>query len=656
MGLEIVGPHPLASDDQGRAHCRIATLFPAGNMLITLPGIHATQRVEYVATVNRRRAEHGIGPLTPEEESEAWDTAVDLIIDEGLILIRPAPDQMDLAFRADEILQQLAPKHRIRFLYVRNEKVRQAIKHRGECWRINQLAKSTAELTHFIQHSRIAIGGQEIYYYNPSAGIRLLTCATFGQLAALADETLRAHLLEIQHYSARTSRQGNREIGFFMAGPCFSSTNFAEMDFRTMNGPALRAAHSRLYDEFEAAVPDAFRHDDLSVPEWRSQMYAALIGEEEEAISEARLLRLGSEFYMQVQWLPGGRIEDGEVIFDSVFRKRTVDAELEALRDQKCLEILWNYIREYSDVEYINVGRVIGSLSRRPAFYGRRDVYVAVFKQRKHPREIVHIIRMQKWGVREHLDEGRDLLEAIIRSEAYTDYILDRRLACRQLCMHVPPQLTAKKITEEYRGYQNRFHGTMIWSTYFQRDYIAGTATDKIPPYRFQDPAFALAFARLLGQAAAPNLIVGRSDQGGNVLFDDGDEVVLEDEQGLPREIVVADLTGTFADYLSDPRDLAPSYAESVVKRLGMLADPDAFLAAYLDAFEAQFLAIQQEYFRQERAFDTLFRHLDHGQPGSLPDRWRHVLQRLRNADPRALREIIAERVYAGDPRAGTGA
>jgi hypothetical protein len=255
---------------------------------------------------------------------------------------------------------------------------------------------------------------------------------------------------------------------------------------------------------------------------------------------------------------------------------------------------------------------------------------------------------MQKWGVREHLDDGRDLLESIIRSEAYTDYILDRRLACRQLCMHLPPQLTAKKLTEEYRGHQGRFHGTIIWTTYFQRDYIGGTATDKIPAYRFQDPAFALAFARLLGQAAAPNLLVGRSDQGGNVLFDDGDEVVLEDEGGIPREIVVADLTGTFADYLSDATDLAASYADPIAKRLDAVSDPDAFVNAYLDAFVAQFQAIQQEYRRHERAFDTLFKHLDHGEQGSLPDRWRRVLIRLRSANPHDLREIIAQGVYGG--------
>ena len=65
-----------------------------------------------------------------------------------------------------------------------------------------------------------------------------------------------------------------------------------------------------------------------------------------------------------------------------------------------------------------------------------------------------------------------------------------------------------------------------IWSTYFQRDYIRGIASDKIPACRFEDPAYALQFARLLGRAAAPNMIVGRCDLNGQVLFDDGDEVV----------------------------------------------------------------------------------------------------------------------------------
>jgi hypothetical protein len=86
--------------------------------------------------------------------------------------------------------------------------------------------------------------------------------------------------------------------------------------------------------------------------------------------------------------------------------------------------------------------------------------------------------------------------------------------------VHEPsPPLTAKKLTEEYRGNQARYHGTIIWSTYFHRDYICGIATDKLPLYRFHDTAFAMAFARLMGQAAASNMIVGRSDVNAGGIF-----------------------------------------------------------------------------------------------------------------------------------------
>ena len=120
----------------------------------------------------------------------------------------------------------------------------------------------------------------------------------------------------------------------------------------------------------------------------------------------------------------------------------------------------------------------------------------------------------------------------------------------------------------------------MIWSPYFERDYIRGMATDKIPPQRLADAAFASRLARLLGQAAAPNMIVGRCDLQGRVVFDDGDEVVIENEAGLPVEIVVADQTGTFADYRTDLEHFAAEYAEPVNRRLPLLADPEEFAAA----------------------------------------------------------------------------
>ncbi len=139
MPPNILGEHPLAKDGNGKLKSRIATVFPFANTIVTLPGIHATQRLAYVDWLRRQRQELGLAPLSREEEAGEWQNSVDLIMEDDAILIRPDPDNMEVAFRADELLQQLVPKHQVRFLLVRNEKVRAAIKQRGECWRISPL-------------------------------------------------------------------------------------------------------------------------------------------------------------------------------------------------------------------------------------------------------------------------------------------------------------------------------------------------------------------------------------------------------------------------------------------------------------------------------------------------------------------------------------
>ena len=88
---------------------------------------------------------------------------------------------------------------------------------------------------------------------------------------------------------------------------------------------------------------------------------------------------------------------------------------------------------------------------------------------------------MQKWGVREHLDDGKSLLDAIIESEEYTEYILDRRLGCRQLGMNLPRRSPPAGSARRYTGHRRDLYGVQIWSPYFERDYIRGMATDKIP-------------------------------------------------------------------------------------------------------------------------------------------------------------------------------
>lgn len=639
----LIGDHPLAKNADGKLKSRIATVFPFGNTIVTLPGIHATQRMIYVDALAHQRMEQGLEPLSREEESAEWRNSVDLIIEDDTVLIRPDPNDMPLSFRADELLQELVPKHRIKFLLVRNHRVRSAIKERGERWRISRLPRTSDEMDHMIAASRIAIRGNELYYYSKATGTRFLTIEGFSQLADLGESSLRRHLAEIREYSAGINRHGCAEVAFFMAGDGISKADFAPHDFDTLDSETLRAVYETLRQKFAQSVPVKFHEDNICILEWRNAMYAALIGEDEKSISEEALLGLGSEFFMQIEWLPGGRIEEGELIFDSVLdlAEETNDPELRRLCDDKCRGFIFNFVREYGDLEYVNIGRVASSLSQRRQSLGRRDVYIAQVKQRGIPEEIVKIVRMQKWGIREHLNDGKKLLDAIIQSEEYTEYILDRRLGCRQLGMNLPPRTTAKRISERYVGPRRDLCNAMIWSPYFERDYIRGMATDKIPPQRLANAAFASRLARLLGQAAAPNMIVGRCDSQGCIVFDDGDEVVLESDTGLPVEIVVADQVGTFADYRTDLDHFAAEYAAVVNRRLLLLTDPEEFAALYIDAFVARFSKIQLEYRKRKRAFDTLFKHRPRDEAGSFAYRWECILDRLRRAVPQELGHLV---------------
>jgi hypothetical protein len=646
----IIGEHPLAKDTHGKLLSRIATVFPYGNTIVTLPGIHATQRMAYVDLLSRQRLELGLPPLNREEESDQWRDSVDLIMEDGAILIRPDPDNMEIAFRADELLQQLIPKYTVRFLLASNIKVRSAIKQRGECWRISPLPKTPAEMKAMIASSKIAIRGEELYYYSKTMGTRFLTYEEFARLGAMDDDALRQHLAEIQAFSSSVNRHGKSEVAFFMVDDSFSKADFAHHDFTSIDSTALRTVYDSLTQKFHDAVAPEFRYDNLEQLEWRNSMYAALIGDDETIISEESLLGLSSEFFMQIEWLPGGRIQEGELIFDPAFdmADETNDPALQRLCDEKCRGFTYNFVREFGDLEYVNIGRVIGSLSHRDVTPGRRDVYIAQIKQRGIENEIIKIIRMQKWGIREHLDDGKRLLEAIIQSEEYTEYILDRRLGCRQLGMNMPPQTTAKRISERYTGPRRDLQDTMIWSPYFERDYIRGMATDKIPLQKLANPEFARRLAQLLGQSAAPNLIVGRSDKFGRVIFDDGDEVLAVGPDGLPADIVVSDQMGTFADYRAELEHFAADYAGPVNRRISLVPDPEEFAAFYVEGFELRLGKIQTEYQKRKRAFDMLFKHRPRDEAGSFAYRWECVLDRLRRAEPHNLGQLIRSYITVG--------
>lgn len=644
---EIIGPHPLETE-RGGGHY-VGTVFPFDMVVLSGPGVHALQKMEYINRINAQRAESGLLPLTSEKVRNKVGNSVDLIIRGGTVFIRPHPDQMFLTFMADEILQKVVPKHRIKFLYLNNATIRRAIEVRGECWRINHPPKSFFEERRMIRESKIAIHGRPIYYYNMKTGTRFLTFDEFSRLGDLPPRELLAHMKEIREHAGRRNSRLHPELALFQADSrTLSADDFKGADFGD-DGEQPRKAHRDLLERFRAAVPGEYRRDSYDSTDWRNAMVQALSGAGDEEVSEARILGLSPEYFMKIQWLPGAHVENGGLLFDSVYEEcgpLPADPVVKELCRSGSIvkEFIFNAFRNSPEMESINIGRVEESLSGRADIQGFRGVYIMVVGFRGKRENSVKIFRMQKRDVWQFLDEGAGIGEAMPRSADYTNYILDRRLACRQLGLDVLP-LDTGKVSEIYCGLNDAYRGMRIWSTYFERDYIYGRSTEKTPDACFSDPAYAARFARLLGEAAAKNIVVGRVGPDGRPLFDDGDEIVQEDERGLPARIQVGDITGSFGDCDTPLANFAEDYARPVKARLRLVKDRRQFVDAYLLAFLEQFQLIQEKYRRRRRGFDTLFNHEKYDSANRFPDRWACTLARLDATSPREIVRSLRERI-----------
>jgi len=653
MQLELIGPHPFEKDAQGQQRTRIGTLFPDHSILFTdAPAIHACQRLGLVERLNARRIKEGQPPLSLAEEQHICARSVDLIFEEDHLLIRPNAEQMDLAFAADELLQTVISKRLIRFLSVADLRVREAIRRRGEYWRLSTIPKSYEGKQKLVFSSRVAIQGQAIYFYNRLTGTRWLTYEAFSELEKLDDAALAAHLREIAEHSIHRNRMGRPELDFFAADlRRFGPHIFAGINYEQLNHEQLRAKFAELRDHFGSAVHEGFRRDDCHSKAWAERMLSTLFLEGNEAQTEQILSGLSPEFYLQIEWLPGGRFEEGEFLFDPIFEEAAnhpEDAALQRLCDSRAQGIIFNLIRDYGDLEYINVGTVPESLSlQRPEKRSRRGVFIAELQPRSEARPIKRFARLQKWGVWEHLDEGKNLLQSIGESDEYTDYWQDRRLGCRQLGMKLTRRVIMRRLSEVYRGKNQQYRGQLIRTTYFEREYLAGVATDKLPLENYSRPGHALKLAALLGQTAATSLIVGRAlDEGTHPVFDDGDEVVREGDDGLPCEILIGDHSGSFGEYKKPLEHFAEHYAKPINIRAKYVPEPQYFAETYLAAFREQFLHVQGDYRKRRRAFDTLFKHLNYDAGGSFAYRWEAVLRRLDQADVESVVAAIREKIW----------
>lgn len=590
-------------------------------------------------------------PLTSSDRLKIWQSGVDLIVQPDVVLIRPDPDQIDRVLRADRLLQQIVSKRRIRFQLASNAKVFAALTKRGELWRIASDAVTSDEMKARIRNARMKLDGRAIYYYSPPTGTRFLTLKELRILADLNVIELHQHLTEIQRYCRCYSKRGGLEVDFFLGGAGLRAA-FRDARLSADDEQILRAEHRRLCGLFEQAVLPHLRSDDPTVPDWLQKMYDALYPLQDYVADPQEWLGLAAEFRKHVKWLPGGRLKRGHLDYDPVFDNGSgADlAGLEHQENRRARAIILNFVRDYGDLEHINVGWINESLSRaRRPERGRRDVYVVVLKRASEEHEQVHMLRMQKWDMTFRLDQGKSTETAMFETEEYAEYTQDRYLGSRRLGMNLFGPVRIGKISELYQGTKKERDGTPIWTPYFQRAYVHGIASDKVTKDRWSRAGYAERFAEVLGQAAASNIIVGRGDgatkgipdEGLVVFFDDGDEIIVE-RDGMVEDLVVMHHTGSFWHFDQPLRRFAAAYARPVTRRLEELPNPSAFARIYLDSMIDRFTDLQREYREDRHAFEHLF-HLRHvRREGNFAHRWQCVLKRLDQTDPAELKEAIA--------------
>jgi len=649
--MKLIGEKIFARDAEGGLKSRIGTMFFHTPGLVTKRGVHALQRAMWIEELNAERAAGGKAPLTAAEEEIELTESADLIFTDDFVLIRPNPDRMDLAFRADEELQKMVSKRAIRFLNTNSSKVRAALRERGENWRMARQPISQDDMAALIGKSKVAIAEKPIYYYNSLTGTRFITAGGYAVLEALDAEGFRRQISEVVTGLNKRNRLGQPEVDVFPPStPIDVKRELKSLKVEELGDEELRKACNRIAMEWRMSIPAELREETVENFEWRNSMCHCITREPNETSAEEQELVAGisPEFYRQIEWLPGARIADGEVIFDAIYDEaaRTQDPELLAMCDNRVKSFLFNTTRLFGKVAYINIGRIAQSLSRDPIKGNRRgNVYIMQYREEGTDEAKVMIIRLQKWGVAERLDEGKDLLQSIVETDEYSDYILDRRLMCLQLGMNLPRRLGYGHFTEKYRG-NNQYNGVAVRTSYFVRRYVSGTASDKIPAARYHNPAFALKFAQLMGMAAATDMIVGRRSSVTNEsLFDKNYEVVRIGADGLPEEIMITDHAGSFVDYERNFEEMVGDYASFALNRKELVADFAGFAREYVEGFKRRLAEVQQAYRERRTAFDELFSDRPYDTNGSGAYRWAKTLQRLDGCNPERIAALLKEAV-----------
>ena len=640
-GLEILGPDIFASDEIGQPLSPIAVIFPRLCLLVTGRGIHAELvgvAEEFLRTRVQRSEQRD---MTVEEEHELYENVVPMMARDSVVLLRSFPDDMERVFAADELLQRILPKKCILFTGVHIAKVREQLRRRGESWRISPPPRSSKEVYQHIRASRVHVNSNVTYYQNAQSGERFLTYEEFQRIRPLlrkAPPKALQRLNEINHLSHLLNDQGVPELSFFLPAESKLTTKPLEDLISSLQNPSSPQDLDRaeaLFDFFSlsyaVAAGDELTVDGEKYTTWQTTMFCRLYDLNEEVLEEW-LLGLSAEFHLNVRWLPGANLGGGDVVF-------------EANVEPKVRSVINYFLESWPGIISINVGRVESPLTERDATGEEREVYLVVLGLPQGKEEI-RLLRLIKWDVLHRLKQGFPLSQAINDTLSYRDYILDRLKAAASLKLPILSYSTIQ-FGEHLPGIGE------VPIFFFDRCYVAGMVTDKIPLPFYAKKGFIVRLARLLGMAAAASLVLGRaSHRSGELFFDDGDEVIQLDQEKLPERLIISETTGSFTDSTTPILELLLQCFKSLAAHLekargretpkvDLLAAVDAFTGALTGEIGRMQSLLQDDAAGLRSLFDTRT-----AEPGSVRARWENMLNRLAATDQAEIRQAATASEY----------
>ncbi len=335
------------------------------------------------------------------------------------------------------------------------------------------------------------------------------------------------------------------------------------------------------------------------------------------------------EFHLNVRWLPGAGIVSGSPVFEPDASPR-----IRALID--------HYRNRCSALVSVNLGSVEWAQTSRDRSGEERAVYLATLGFGGGWEEI-RLLRCMKWDVQHRLKRGASLDWAIAETLQYRRYAADRLKAFTALGIPLPPYV-------EIELHEDIQHLGTIPVFFMDRPYVPGIVSEKIPPGLYAQPEFAVHLARLLGMSAAVSLVMGRAcPRSGHIFFDDGDEVIQFDDQGLPKRLVLAETTGSFMDFTTPLTSNLGHCLSHLARHLKLARRGGADQRELNSAVEAFTEALVLEMQRMQNllqanplALKLLYSDRS-GEPGGILHRWERILDRLESANLGEMRKVVAE-------------